>query len=76
MLVPVQGPGPQLAITQVSSGADTHQRHHLNLYADNQSAEIKRLIDLGAQRVEWRYPEDADYVVLADPTLLRRPEVS
>jgi len=25
------------------------------------------LLALGARRVAWRYPEGADYVVLADP---------
>ena len=28
---------------------------------------MDRLISLGARRVEWDYPEDADFVVLADP---------
>ena len=56
-----------MAITKVSSQADDHQRHHLDLYASDQVAEIERLIDLGAQRVDWRYPDGADYIVLADP---------
>jgi catechol 2,3-dioxygenase-like lactoylglutathione lyase family enzyme len=67
ILVPRDGPGPQMAITAVSSDAKTHQRHHLDLYATDQQAEIDRLLALGAQRVEWRYPEGADYIVLADP---------
>ena len=59
--------GPQLAISQVSDGI-SHQRHHLDLYASEQEAEVQRLLNLGARRVEWRlYPESADYVVLADP---------
>lgn len=61
------GPGAQLAISLVSSDAASHQRHHLDLYAVDQQAEVERLVGLGAQRVEWRYPADADYVVLADP---------
>jgi hypothetical protein len=43
---------------------------HLDLWAedaDEQLAEVERLIGLGARRVEWDYPEDADFVVLADP---------
>jgi len=67
ILVPREGPGVQLAITQVSSDAKTHQRHHLDLYVEDARAEIERLIGLGAQRVDWRYPPGADYVVLADP---------
>src|SRR5215472_16750600 len=67
ILIPVEGVGAQMAITKVSSQADDHQRHHLDLYASDQVAEIERLIDLGAQRVDWRYPDGADYIVLADP---------
>ena len=67
ILVPREGPGVQLAITQVSSNATDHQRHHLDLYAHDQMAEVERLMGLGARRVEWRYPDGADYIVLADP---------
>ncbi|MCD9033642.1 VOC family protein [Luteimonas sp. Y-2-2-4F] len=67
ILVPIAGDGQQIAITLVSSDPDTHQRHHLDLYASDRQAEVERLLSLGAQRVEWRYPEDADYIVLADP---------
>lgn len=42
-------------------------RIHLDLYADDQNAEIERLISLGARRVPWDgYPDDADFVVLED----------
>jgi catechol 2,3-dioxygenase-like lactoylglutathione lyase family enzyme len=68
VLVPPPGQtGPQLAMTIVSSDAETHQRHHLDLYAQDREAEVARLVSCGAQRVEWRYPDHADYVVLADP---------
>jgi catechol 2,3-dioxygenase-like lactoylglutathione lyase family enzyme len=67
ILVPREGSGPQLAITLVSSDASNHQRHHLDLYATDETAEVERLLALGAQRVVWRYPENADYIVLADP---------
>jgi catechol 2,3-dioxygenase-like lactoylglutathione lyase family enzyme len=67
ILVPNEGQGVQLAISIVSSDAESHQRHHLDLYADDQQAEVQRLLGIGARRVEWRYPENADYVVLADP---------
>jgi predicted enzyme related to lactoylglutathione lyase len=43
-------------------------RIHLDLYAQDQPAEVERLVGLGATRVEWkRRPADADYVILADP---------
>lgn len=67
VLVPREGTGVQLAITVVSSEAESHQRHHLDLYATDQQADVERLLSLGASRVEWRYPPNADYVVLADP---------
>jgi hypothetical protein len=36
--------------------------------AAEQAAETRRLVSLGAQRVDWdRYPDDPDFVVLADP---------
>jgi catechol 2,3-dioxygenase-like lactoylglutathione lyase family enzyme len=67
ILVPREGPGPRLSIKLVISDPLPRQRHHLDLYASDQTAEVDRLIGLGARRVEWAYEEDADYVVLADP---------
>jgi catechol 2,3-dioxygenase-like lactoylglutathione lyase family enzyme len=67
ILIPREGAGPQLAITVVTSRPEDHQRHHLDLYADDAPAEVERLIALGARRVDWRYPPGADYIVLADP---------
>jgi catechol 2,3-dioxygenase-like lactoylglutathione lyase family enzyme len=67
ILLPREGLGPQMAITVVSSDAQSHQRHHLDLYATDRRAEVDRLLALGARRVDWRYPEGADYIVLADP---------
>lgn len=42
-------------------------RVHLDLYADDQQAEVARLEALGAQRIPWDYAPDADHVVLVDP---------
>lgn len=67
ILVPKNGVGQQMSISEVSSDAPNRPRHHLDLYAEDQSAEIERLLSIGAQRVEREYPPDADYVVLADP---------
>jgi catechol 2,3-dioxygenase-like lactoylglutathione lyase family enzyme len=67
ILVPAAGEGQQLAIKLVTSDPETHQRHHLDLYASDQKAEVERLLSIGARRVDWRYPVQADYVVLADP---------
>ena len=67
ILVPVNGEGQQISISEISSNVDGPQRHHLDLYAADQTAEVERLISIGAIRVERKYPEGADYVVLADP---------
>ena len=42
-------------------------RLHLDLYAGDQAAEVARLEALGARRLPWNYPPDADFVVMADP---------
>src|SRR5882724_1878094 len=60
ILVPEKGNGPQLAIKLVTS--DLAKRHHLDLYASDREAEVDRLLGLGAERVDWRYEDDADYV--------------
>ena len=48
-----------------------HPRLHFDLHVtglDEQAAEVDRLVSLGASRVDWdRYPDDPDFVVLADP---------
>ena len=62
-LVPERGNGPSLTL-------DETDRMHLDLYvadAAEQQAEVERLIALGARQVDdWQYPDDADFVVLAD----------
>jgi hypothetical protein len=62
ILVPENGDGPGMAL-------DETDQMHLDLYAANaeeQQAEVERLISLDAERVDWQYPDDADFVVLAD----------
>ena len=62
-LGPESGDGPRLHL-------DDEDRMHMDLWAANeedQLAEVERLVSLGAERVEWNYPDNADFVVLADP---------
>src|ERR671915_566399 len=62
VLAPPNGEGPLLWL-------DEDDRTHLDLWAvdrEEQQAEIERLVALGAKRVDWSYPEGADFVVLAD----------
>lgn len=50
---------------------DATDRTHLDLWTDSaaeQQSEVDRLISLGAHRVEWEYPEQADFVVRWSPT--------
>ena len=63
--------GPRLSLALSETPLQEHPRIHLDLYAGNtadQAAEVERLVALGAQRVDWDlYPENADFIVLADP---------
>jgi catechol 2,3-dioxygenase-like lactoylglutathione lyase family enzyme len=61
------GIGPNLSLDQVTTKRKARSRLHLDLYANDQAAEVERLIKIGATRYPWRYPPDADYVVLEDP---------
>jgi len=68
LLRPRCGVGPNVSLDRHHSTAQVPPRIHLDLYADDQPAEVARLIALGASEVVWdRRPADADYVILADP---------
>lgn len=62
-LKPATGNGPGIHL-------DNEDRTHLDLWVGRGSsdieAEVDRLIALGARRVDWDYPDDADWMVLAD----------
>lgn len=65
------GAGRALGLHRSESHAEPHPRLHLDLCVDTaqeQRAEVQRLISLGAQEVDWElYPSEPDFVVLADP---------
>jgi hypothetical protein len=68
LMRPRNGIGPNVSLDRVRSALQIPPRIHLDLYAEDQAAEVKRLIGLGASEVHWdRRPADADYVILADP---------
>lgn len=68
VLRPKNGVGPNISLDQVHSKVHIPPRIHLDLYAIDQPAEVRRLIALGATEVQWdKRPPDADYVILADP---------
>ena len=70
ILRPPSGEGTRVAIQQSDTAADPHPRHHVDLIVDTaaeQSAEVDRLVSIGATLVDWDlYPDDPDFVVLAD----------
>jgi predicted enzyme related to lactoylglutathione lyase len=68
LLRPRSGVGPNVSLDRVRSALQIPPRIHLDLYAQDQAAEVERLKSLGATEVHWdRRPEDADYVIMADP---------
>lgn len=68
LLRPREGAGPNLSLDRMRSKLQLPPRIHLDLYADDQAAEVERLLALGASEVHWdKRPADADYVILADP---------
>ena len=60
-------PGASLALSVTGYPQRYPPRIHLDLYADDQAAEIERLVGLGARHVDWHgYPPGADWIVLED----------
>ncbi|MGN6609257.1 MAG: VOC family protein [Jatrophihabitans sp.] len=67
--VPVERRGPGLVFVPVPEGKTVKNRLHLDLApraGDDQAAEVQRLLDLGATRVDVGQGERT-WVVLADP---------
>lgn len=71
VLTPPSGSGTTIALQHSQTPPQEHPRLHLDLHvadAGEQATEVERLVSLGAKRVDWdSYPEDPDFVVLADP---------
>jgi catechol 2,3-dioxygenase-like lactoylglutathione lyase family enzyme len=71
VLVSPDGTGVRIALQRSETLPQDHPRLHLDLHvpdASEQEVEVTRLVSLGAELVDWdRYPDDPDFVVLADP---------
>ena len=63
--------GVRIALQRSETPLQDKPRLHLDLHVASsaeQAAEAERLVSLGAQRVDWdSFPDDPDFVVLADP---------
>jgi hypothetical protein len=67
VLTDPEGKGPNLAFQKRDRKKWKRNWIHLDLYTNNQKDEVERLIKIGAKEYPWRYPANADYVVLEDP---------
>jgi catechol 2,3-dioxygenase-like lactoylglutathione lyase family enzyme len=71
LVPPDGGAGPKIALQRSETPVQDHPRLHLDLHVTSvaeQAAEAERLVAIGAERVDWdSYPDDPDFIVLADP---------
>ncbi len=68
VLRPRTGGGPNISLSLRPSEIQDGPRMHLDLYSEDPSGDLERLLALGATRPhEPNRPADADYVILADP---------
>jgi predicted enzyme related to lactoylglutathione lyase len=68
LLSSADGSGPNVSLDAVPAPRVLPPRIHLDLYAQDQRAEVERLTRLGATEVHWdKRPADADYVIMQDP---------
>lgn len=68
LLHPRAGHGPNVSLDAHPAKRMLPPRIHLDLYAEQQNAEVNRLKSLGAHEVYWDHkPADADYIIMEDP---------
>jgi catechol 2,3-dioxygenase-like lactoylglutathione lyase family enzyme len=71
VLTPPGGTGTAIALQVSQTPPADYPRLHFDLHVtgvDEQEAEAARLVSLGASRIDWdSYPDDPDFIVLADP---------
>ncbi|HZC72901.1 MAG TPA: VOC family protein [Jatrophihabitans sp.] len=68
--IPLLERGPGLVFVPVPEGKSVKNRLHIDLAPgpdDDQAAEVERLVELGAKRVDVGQSDSARWVVLADP---------
>lgn len=68
VLKPRDADAPCISLDAHRSERVLPPRIHLDIYAEDQAAEVRRLTELGAREVHWdNRPADADYVIMEDP---------
>ena len=71
VLMDPTGHGPNISLerveTPIAPPLEELSAIHLDLYTEDQQAEVERLVALGATRYPHETPDDADFVVLVDP---------
>jgi predicted enzyme related to lactoylglutathione lyase len=58
---------PGLIFVPVPEAKNTKNRLHIDLNPDDQEAEVERLVNMGARRVDVGQGDEVSWVVLADP---------
>jgi predicted enzyme related to lactoylglutathione lyase len=58
---------PFLLFNRVTEPKGGKNRLHVDLNPDDQEAEVERLVDMGARKVDIGQADDVPWVVLADP---------
>ncbi len=67
MLEHPRGKGLPVSLQRADRPPAEPVRLHLDLYTSDQDGQVRRLVGLGATRVDdWPYPDDPDFVVLRD----------
>ena len=63
----LQGEHARLSLQLSCTPVTARDQMHLDLYTDDQAAEVERLVGLGATVVRHNRDPDDDYVVMTDP---------
>ena len=66
-LRPRSGDGVNVSLDRRRSEYGLPPRFHLDLYADDQAAEVSRLVSLGAREIPIDHRREVDWVLLEDP---------
>jgi catechol 2,3-dioxygenase-like lactoylglutathione lyase family enzyme len=63
----LRGEHVNVSLQRADTAVSARDQMHLDLYTDDQAAEVRRLAGLGARVVRHHDDPDDDYVVMTDP---------